>query len=1155
MDSCQAAVNAVMAAAQGLCPTVFNDAPSGCVASATIFCCSDNNPQAGSTAVGGVVAVCPGGNEMFTDPAGALKCRPRSPEPQNNMGPPPPCCSGKSEGNPVNPSNGNKFQVETDYVGSGPFPLTFTRYYNSLEPGEAETASGMSHKWTQSYGRRLGINQVVQPVRYIAAIRGDANVLRFDAVAGFTEDPTISERLEAAGTGWKLTNLQDEVELYDSAGRLTSITNRVGLTQTLVYDTLGRLSSVTDPFGRALTFTYNSIDRIQSMATPAGTYQYAYGPPWDMLISVTYPDTRTRSYPYEGIFCPFIGSPFGALTGIVDENGDRFATYTYNCGGSPASSEHAGGAGRVDFEGTAVTRFVSPTQSVRRVYAYSAAIGLSVHTGVTGPGGVPALPCPSCGNPTSTYDPNGNLASTTDWNGNRKNYTYDLTRNLETSRTEGLTSGGGATAQTRTITTEWHPAFRIVKRVAEPLRITTSTYNGDSGASCGFMSDGVTLVPGVLCSKSIQGTTDAHGAAGFGATPAGAPRVWTYTYNANGSVLTADGPRSDVADTATYTYYANDDAELGKRGNVATITNAAGHTTSITAYNNDGRPLTIVDPNGLLTTLTYDVRQRLTSRTVGGELTSYDYDGVGQLKKVTLPDNSFLSYTYDAAHRLTAIQDNLGNKIGYTLDMAGNRTQEEVRDPANTLARTRSRVYSDINRLFREIGATGQTTEYAYDDQGNVASVKDPLSHLTSNQYDPLDRLKQVTDPNLGVTQYAYNGLDAVTQVSDPRSLVTGYAVDGLGNLNQQISPDTGTTSNTYDGAGNVSTQTDAKGQVTTYAYDALNRVTQITFHDGAKQVYAYDLGLNGLGRLSSISERNPANDVTSVIAYAYEQHGRVTSETRTVGGQQYVLGYSYDSAGRLSGLTYPSGRSVTYGFDLAGRVNQVTTTKESQSQIVVQNVTYQPFGGVSGFTLGNGQSYTRGYDTDGRVASYSLGGRIFALGYDAASRIETISDIANPPNSNTYGYDVLDRLNSALLPGTPFAYVYDAVGNRTSKTVGSGTETYTYSPTSNRIASFTPTSGPARSFGFDANGSTLNDGVNSYVYDPRGRMVQATGVLGPTTYQVNALGQRIRKTNSTTDTVFHYDTRGKLIAESDPGGGIKREILYLGDIPVGVIQ
>ncbi len=141
------------------------------------------------------------------------------------------------------------------------------------------------------------------------------------------------------------------------------------------------------------------------------------------------------------------------------------------------------------------------------------------------------------------------------------------------------------------------------------------------------------------------------------------------------------------------------------------------------------------------------------------------------------------------------------------------------------------------------------------------------------------------------------------------------------------------------------------------------------------------------------------------------------------------------------------------------------------------------------------------------------------------------------------------------MLPNLPFAYNYDAVGNRRSKTVGSATDTYAYSTANNRLASITAQAGATRSFAFDADGSTANDGINQYAYDTRGRMVQSTGALGATAYQVNALGQRIRKTNSTEDRVYLYDTRGRLVAETDPGGALKREYLYLNDIPIAVIQ
>lgn len=281
-----------------------------------------------------------------------------------------------------------------------------------------------------------------------------------------------------------------------------------------------------------------------------------------------------------------------------------------------------------------------------------------------------------------------------------------------------------------------------------------------------------------------------------------------------------------------------------------------------------------------------------------------------------------------------------------------------------------------------------------------------------------------------------------------------------------------------------------------------------------------------------------------------------MTSETRTLAGQSYVTAYSYDSFGRMNGMTYPSGRTVAYTFDVLGRVSGVTTTKPSESpEVVVQNVAYHPFGGVTGYTFGNGQVYTRSVDQDGRIFSYSLGGASYSIAFDAASRITGITEAGNPSNANTYGYDALDRLTSAVLPSSSYAYSYDPVGNRLSKTVGAATDAYAYEATSNRIASVTPASGPARSFIFDAVGSTVDDSLNTYAYDTRGRMVQATSTVGTTSYQVNALGQRVRKTNNQGDTVFHYDTQGRLIAETDPGGTLKRELIYLGDIPVGVVQ
>ena len=1111
-------------------------------------------------------------------------------------------CCGKV-GNPVTPGTGVKLESEVDYRHS--LGLEFSRHYHSFQfyepfsrtPGGVHTENRLGPVWRTGFDKRIVVVDPPSTFVRTAISLPNGDVQYFDVTGKeiFNYRGASGTLVTVAGTGY-FYNGPDRTEFYGVDGRLRSISLASGQVFTLSYsdgstgpnggvilNAAGNprafvlplpgnsLIRVADAQGNTLSFGYDIQQRIVVMTDPGGAqYHYAYDP-LSNLASVTYPDGRVRSYRYNEPANMVDGASIRtALTSIVDENGDLYASYRYDANGRAVSTEHAGGAGRYQLAYNPGNTGVTDPLGTARAFTFTVADGITRLSANSLPGGMGF----GTGIQNQTYDAGSNLSSKIDFNNNKTCYAYDTARNLETVRVEGLAAatncsavtpaGAALPAGSRKITTEWDPRWRLPARIAEPRRITSNTYNGNN-ASCApasaVIADGSPSGQpiAVQCSRTVQSTTDADGSQGFGATLEGQPRTSTYTYDSHGHVLTANGPRTDAADVTTTSYYADDDPDLGKRGNVATVTNALGHVTSITVYNAHGQPLTIVDPNGLTTDLTYDSRHRLKSRNAGGEVTSYDYDAVGQMTKVTLPDGSFLSYSYDAAHRLTGMSDNLGNRIAYTLDPLGNRTKEEVFDPANALAQTRSRVFNNLNQLFQEIGAQNQTTQYGYDAQGNVTSVDGPLAStvdVTLNAYDTLNRLRQVTDPNNGITQYAYNGIDQLVSVTDPRNLATTYNYDGLANLNSQVSPDTGTTSNTYDAAGNLLTKTDAKGQLTTYVYDALNRVTSITFFDGSGQTYAYDQGANGVGRLSSITETNPSQQVTSVLAYAYDQHGRPTSETRTINGVDYVLAYSYDSFGRLSGMTYPSGRTIAYGFDALGRINQVSTTPfGGGEQIVASSVSYHPFGGVRAFTFGNGHSYTRGYDLDGRIASYVLGAQNFAIGYDDASRVSFISETSNAANTNTYSYDSLDRLIGAVLPSLGYAYGYDAVGNRSAKTVGSSTDTYAYETASNRIASITAQAGTVRNFAFDPNGSTTADGVNLYAYDTRGRMVQSTGALGATTYQVNALGQRIRKTNSADDRVFLYDIRGRLIAETDPSGGLKREYLYLHDIPLAVVQ
>ena len=686
---------------------------------------------------------------------------------------------------------------------------------------------------------------------------------------------------------------------------------------------------------------------------------------------------------------------------------------------------------------------------------------------------------------------------------------YDLTRNLETSRTEA-----SGTAQARTITTAWNATWRLPALITEPNRTTGFTYDP----------------LGNVLTKTITDTT---------VTP-NVARTWTYTYDGYGRMLTAKEPRTDVNSTATYAYYT---CTTGYQcGQIQTITNALSQVTTFNTYNAHGQPLTITDPNGVVTTLTYDARLRVKSRQIGTETTSYAYYPTGLLETITLPDSSTIGYTYDGAHRLTDITDGLGNHIHYTLDAMGNRTAENAYDPSNVLHRTHTRVINALNQLSQDVNAAGTaavTTTFGYDDNGNQTSTAAPLSRNTSDQYDALNRLSQITDPNSGITQFGYDANDNLASVTDPRSLTTSYTHNGFGDVTQLVSPDTGTSSSTYDSGGNLKTATDARSAVATYSYDALNRVTQVAYTDQTIN-FTYDAGTNGKGRLTGASDANHS------LSWTFDTHGRVTGKGQTVGSVTRSVGYGYTNDDMTSVVT-PSGQTITYGY-----TNHRITSVVVGSTTILSGVTYNPFGPAAGWIWGNSTTASRTYDQDGKVTTINTAADPINFGYDNAFRITGITDTGTGANSWTLGYDPLDRLTSGSKTGTSYGWTYDADGNRRTQT-GTSASTFTPSSTSNRLSS--TTGALARTYSYDAAGNTHTYSNLTFLYNQRGRL--STVTVGSTTsnYVYSALGQMIKKTVGSTTTLLVYDEAGHVLGEYSSSGALIQETVWMGDIPVATLR
>jgi RHS repeat-associated protein len=1098
----------------------------------------------------------------------------------------------QKRGNPINVGTGAKSCVpENDFPGG---ELPFIRNYSTSTTGFYNRDLGYS--WSGSYLQRISFGQEGQ--WQLAVVRRPSgqefSFERTQSSPSWVSESDVNYRLTTSAwtpTNFELRTPEGDLEIYDANGRLQQVRQLNGRILTMSYSTGGQLTAVTNDSGRWLRFTYypaistTGVDNIATITDASGrTVAYTYDQQ-NNLASVTYGDGSIRRYHYNEPANTGGTSLPNSMTGITDETNTRYAIYKYDSTGRAVSTELAGGANKftVNYQSpNSISRVVDP-HGVERTYRFATHQGVTKTTNIT-------EPCASCPGGTSAanmqHDAQGNLVNSTDANNNATSYVFDLSRNLETSRTEASTS----TTFKRTTNTTWHPTFRLpieikaLNNVNALVQRTVWVYNsrGQAIATCQIEPNDTAAM--------------AYGCGSSTSPPAGVRQTLTQYCEANdvaqlgnscpilGLTKSIDGPLPGTTDSTSFLYQSNDPPGClpdsincsSRKGDLRRVTNALGHTKDFLEYDGAGRVLRTQDSNGVITHFEYDARGRLIARKVRGsnnaaetddQITRMEYWPNGLVKKVTQANGAFTSYSYDGAQRLVGIADNAGNSMTYTLNAAGERIKEDTKDSSGALMRTLARTYNLLGQLQAQTDAYNRSTTFSYDANSNLDATTDPLTRVSDNNYDPLNRLSRTLQDVSGIaaeTKFSYDALDNLTQVNDPKGLNTTYSYNGLSDLTQLSSPDTGTTSYLYDSAGNRTRQTDARGVVTNFSYDALNRLISITYPTASlNTAYQYDADAsgdcNGFGEGFLTGRLVQITDGSGSTKYCYDRFGNVTRKIQTTNGKVFTLLYSYNVAGQLATLTYPDGAVVDYLYDGQGRVREIgAKTATGARQIVLNSTSYYAFGPVKQWSFGNARLMKRSLNLNYQPSAIEASAGGLSLGYefDAVGNLAKLNDL--PPATTTkrqYAYDGLNRLletkdaNNAVQQ----AYSYDKTGNRISTTVSGTSSSYSYGTNNHRLSGV---GSVARSYDNAGNTTQIaNATAKNFVYADHGRMTQyREGTTLKMSYAYNGRGEQVRKFASSTTNVYSvYDNDGRWLGDYNNAGTSTQQIIWFGDLPVAL--
>lgn len=481
-------------------------------------------------------------------------------------------------------------------------------------------------------------------------------------------------------------------------------------------------------------------------------------------------------------------------------------------------------------------------------------------------------------------------------------------------------------------------------------------------------------------------------------------------------------------------------------GHLLTITDGDGNFTTVTR-NGSGNPTGIVGPYGQVTGFTQDTNGYLASvSNPAGETFTMDYTDDGLLTLFTDPRGNSSTFTYDALGRLTLDTNAANGFISLDRDTIG-----QPYTVTKTTAEGRTTTYEvdyDIfgNEIQTNTFPSGLQSEYTQGVDGSRVTVF-PHGSTTSILLGPDPRWGMLSPLASNATVTTPGGLVATT--TEARTVVLTNPIDpfSLTSLNETVTVNGRTFTSLYTAASQTFVNTTAEGRQFTLTID--------------------DQGRPVLDQIAGLLATN----------YVYDNRGRLISATQGSGGMARVYTFTYNSSGYLATVTDPLNRTVSFIYDLAGRVTQQTL----------------PDGRIIGY----------GYDANGNITSITPPGRpAHTFSYGPTNLLTTYSppDVVPGPDQTLYSYNLDKQLTQITRPdGQTMVYGYDSAGRLSGVTIGRGTISYAYHPTTGNLATITAPGGIGLAYSYDGflpvseTWSGPVAGTAGYSYDNNFRLIAST--------------------------------------------------------------